>query len=73
MPKSAPPETDADRLVAAEMAAYRLLLKFHKETICGRPYHWAECEALVDAFGWASWEVWVKVNSNLGVTYAPHR
>lgn len=42
-----------------EKAAYRLLRKFHREAECGnKRMHWAECEGLVDAFGWVSWEAW---------------
>ena len=41
-----------------EVAAFRLLSKFHIETDCGQPDHWAECSALVDALGWVSWEAW---------------
>ena len=41
-----------------QIAVYRLLLKFHRETDCGRPFHWAECERLVELFGWSSWEDW---------------
>ena len=57
-------ETHADthgRLIDAEIAAFHLLRKFHKETHCGRPYHWAECDRLVDVFGWRSWQAWVWV------------
>jgi hypothetical protein len=28
-------------------ALHRLLLKFHQETDCGKPFHWAECEAAI--------------------------
>ena len=52
--------SDTERYQNAEIAAYRLLQKFHLETKCGRRNgdHWAECDALVDAFGWESWEAW---------------
>lgn len=51
---------------AAERAAFRLLRKFHCETACGRGgMHWAECDALVDAFGWVSWEAWVALVTRL--------
>jgi hypothetical protein len=40
---------------------YRLLVKFHRETECGRDgLHWAECDALCSAFGWESWDEWVE-------------
>ena len=41
-------------------ATYRLLRKFHAETDCGKRKddHWAECNALVNAFCWGSWEIW---------------
>lgn len=52
-------KTERERNVRSEMAAFDLLLKFHKETECGEGGdHWAECEALVDSFGWISWEAW---------------
>ena len=45
-----------------EEAAFRLLRKFHKETECGEGGdHWAECEGLVEAAGWLSWEVWEQI------------
>lgn len=51
--------SDTERYQWAEMKAYRLLQKFHQETDCGEGGdHWAECDALVDAFGWVSWEAW---------------
>jgi hypothetical protein len=51
--------SESARLQVAEEHAFRLLLKFHKETDCGKDGdHWAECDALVDAFGWRSWERW---------------
>jgi hypothetical protein len=50
--------SDSVSLIDAEKAAYRLLVKFHKESRCGRPFHWAECERLVDVFGWVSWAAW---------------
>jgi hypothetical protein len=49
--------------VAIEVAAFRLLAKFHRETDCGRPYHWAECERLADAFGYDSWPVWERLGT----------
>ena len=51
--------SDEERRVLVEESVYRLLVKFHNETECGEGGdHWAECEALVDAIGWVSWEVW---------------
>ena len=48
-----------DYIERLEPAVFRLLQKFHIETDCGRDGdHWAECDALVDAVGWLSWEVW---------------
>ena len=60
--------SDTERYQWAEIAAYRLLRKFHLETKCGKRNgdHWAECDALVDAFGWESWEAWqMIVNSSI--------
>ncbi len=65
----APPRTptDQERLAEVEEAAFRLLHKFHRETDCGRGAvrgdHWAECDRLVDALGWDSWEVWCAIVS----------
>ncbi len=39
------------RVDTLETAAFRLLRKFHVETECGQPDHWAECEALSYALG----------------------
>jgi hypothetical protein len=39
------------RVEELETAASRLLRKFHVETECGQPDHWAECEALSYALG----------------------
>ena len=54
------PENDeGQRREDIEIAGYRLLVKFHNETECGEGGdHWAECDALVAAFGWVSWEAW---------------
>jgi hypothetical protein len=43
----------------AERAAYRLLLKFHRETSCGRPFHWVECDHFVGSWGFRSWQAWL--------------
>lgn len=32
-------------LLYSDDAAIRFLQKFHRETDCGNPEHWAECEA----------------------------
>ena len=59
---------DRERLADVEEAAFRLLQKFHRETVCGRRGdHWAECEALVDVLGWESWEVWSAIVSRSDV------
>ena len=59
---------DREALVDAEIAAYRLLQKHHQETDCGRGDvgHSAECDGLVDAFGWVSWEAWEVLVMNAG-------
>lgn len=57
-----PRPTEADVVYWAEIAAHRLLLKFHSETECGQDgLHWAECDALADAFGYDSWDIWTLV------------
>lgn len=54
--------SERERNMRSETAAFELLLKFHKETECGEGGdHWAECEALVDSFGWVSWEAWERL------------
>lgn len=53
-----------------EAATFRLMQKFHRATECGRPEHWAECEALADAYGWESWEDWLRFNAEF---MAAHR
>jgi hypothetical protein len=51
--------TERDVLMDIEEAAFRLLGKLHRETACGRHGdHWAECDRLIAALGWTSWEVW---------------
>lgn len=58
---------DEDRRMDVEWAAYMMLLKFHKETDCGdEGMHWHECDQLVTALGFSSWEVWHTVVSDLG-------
>ena len=60
-----PPDED-ERRVGIEIAAFRLLFKFHIETTCGADgMHWAECDALVHWLGWTSWEAWVDIASRL--------
>jgi hypothetical protein len=55
-------QTERSVLADVEEAAFRLLWKFHRETDCGRDgMHWAECERLIDALGWESWEVWCAI------------
>lgn len=50
--------TPANALIGAEMQAYLLLERMHRESNCGRPTHWSECVRLCQAHGWSDWESW---------------
>lgn len=51
--------TESERANSMEKAAFLLLMKMHQEAGCGNDGdHWAECDALVEACGYGSWEGW---------------
>jgi hypothetical protein len=64
---TAVPFSDRDALDELEKAVFGLLYKFHVETDCGKPEHWAECERLVEQVGWINWETWRDVALDLEV------